>query len=61
MGNRGTELNDTNSLHGFKNDFSTSVRNLKVMGELKQIDIYETLRVIANRFKGRLKDDYPYE
>ena len=54
-------LNDTNGLRCFRNDLSTSVRNLKVMGELRQIDTYETIRVITDRFKGRLRDDYSYE
>ncbi|MPC86841.1 hypothetical protein E2C01_081677 [Portunus trituberculatus] len=51
-------MNDIKGLRLFTDALNTCVRDLKVMGELKQIETYESMRVITRRFKGKLRDDY---
>ncbi|MPC48752.1 hypothetical protein E2C01_042535 [Portunus trituberculatus] len=49
-------MNDTKGLCHFTDALSTCMRNLKIMGELKQT--YESMHVITEKFKGKLR--YPY-
>lgn len=54
-------LEDITGLRRFVDDLSASIRNLKIMRELAQIDTYEAVRMITERFKGKLKDEHQYE
>jgi len=61
LGGPSVRLNDIKGLRLFMDDLSTCIRNLKVMGELRQIDTDESICIITERFKGKLRDDYTDE
>ncbi|XP_042240282.1 uncharacterized protein LOC121878259, partial [Homarus americanus] len=51
-------LSDAKGLQQFSDELGNCVRNLKVLGELRQIDTYESISTLAERFKGKMRDDY---
>lgn len=52
------QLSDPRGLQQLLNKLENCVVNLRSLGELRQIDTYHSVRNVAERFQGRLWDDY---
>ncbi|MPC54578.1 hypothetical protein E2C01_048499 [Portunus trituberculatus] len=54
-------LEDIEGLRTFRNNLSSCVNNLKQFGALNQVDAYEIMHIITDRFTGEPSTDYEKE